>query len=154
MRLNGGFTTRLVSDTVSGNENAKGWLPLIARVKKTARVKKIQLQRLGSIWPFAVPTGLTILPSLEAARLYPWWTAILVFNAVWITLRLSDHWACTNRFGFVRRALMATSIVILAETMVLSTTIEVCSSDQAGCQRVLKPVRSAATWVAQALPNR
>ena len=154
MRINGGLTTRLVSDTVSGNENAKGWMPLIARVKKTARVRKIQRQRLGSIWPFAVPTGLTILPSLEAARLYPWWTAILVFNAVWITLRLSDHWACQNRLVFVRRALMATSIVILAETMVLSTTIEVCSADQANCQRVMKPVRSAARWAAESLPKR
>lgn len=110
---------------------------------------------LASIWPFAVPMGLTILPSLEAARLYAWWAAVLVFNVVWITLRLSDHWAAGKRYGFLRRVLMATSIVILAETIVLATTIDVCRSDHPGCLSVSLPeasqFRSEVIRVAQAL---
>jgi hypothetical protein len=132
---------------------------LIAQVKKIlrlripplwpAQVNKIRRPKARSLWPFAMPMGLTILPSLEAARLYPWWVATLVFNAVWITLRLWDDRACKKHCGLLRRAVMAVGIVILAETMVLASTIDVCSSDQAGCLRAffLKPVSFAAGFV-------
>lgn len=113
------------------------------------RANKIHRPGPRSLWPFAMPMGLTILPSLEAARLYPWWVAGLVFNAVWITLRLCDDRVCKKGWNIFRRALMAIGIVILAETTVLVTTVDVCRPNQEGCLRVffLKPVRFAAGFV-------
>jgi hypothetical protein len=145
----GGLATRLDSTAFRKNENARGWSPLVAQAKKIPRprarflwparlnlvpawVKDIR-PKLGSFWPFAMPTGLTILPSLETARLYPWWAATLVFNAVWITLRLWDDRARARRYNFFRRAVHAIGIVILADTLVLATTIDVCSADNPGC---------------------
>lgn len=95
-----------------------------------------------------MPIGLTIVPSLEAARLYPWWVATLVFNAVWITLKVSDD-LYKKRFNLFRRALMAVGIVILADTVVLATTIDVCRPQQEGCLRAYfqKPVRFAESFV-------
>lgn len=137
------------------DDNAREWAPLIAQIQKMrprlwplwpARVNKIHGPKTRSLWPFAMPIGLTILPSLEAARLYPWWVATLVFNAVWITLKLWDDRIHKKHCSFFRRVLVAISIVILAETVVLASTIDVCSPGQEGCLRAffMKPVRFAA----------